>query len=80
MGTCAWWTVEEFADVTRRSPAAVRAAIARGTLPAVRIGRRWFIDPVYFQRKFEQAARAIDHDTRRGERPIDDSSPQKGSA
>jgi len=56
--TGTWWTVEEFAERTRRSPAAVRASIARGDLPAVRIGRRWFIDSQYFARQFEDAARA----------------------
>ena len=58
--TGTWWTVDEFAELTHRGPAAVRASIARGDLPAVRIGRRWFIDPKYFERLFEEAAHAVE--------------------
>ena len=55
--TSAWWTVDEFADRTRRTPAAVRASIAAGDMPAVMIGRRYFIDPAYFEGLFSEAAR-----------------------
>ena len=54
-----WWTVTEFAALTHRTEAAVRASIARGDLPAVRIGRRWFIDPAYFAQEFEKAATVV---------------------
>lgn len=56
--TGAWWTVDEFAERTRRTPAAVRASIARRDLPAVLIGRRYFIDAGHFDRLFAAAARA----------------------
>jgi hypothetical protein len=39
-----WMTVEEFADVMRTTPAAVRARLERGRVPgAVKEGRRWLI-------------------------------------
>ena len=55
-----WWTVEEFADLTRRTPAAVRASILRSKVPAVRIGRRYFINSTYFELQFEKAAREVE--------------------
>ena len=37
-------TVEEFAELTHRTPSAVRASILRGEIPANKLGtRRWFI-------------------------------------
>ena len=37
-------TLNEYAKRNGRSPATLRQRIARGTLPAVKIGRDWLID------------------------------------
>ena len=51
-------TVEELAHYTRRSQAAVRAALKRGELPAVKLGRRWFVRRCDLERLFDDAANA----------------------
>ena len=51
-------TVRELAQATRRSEAAVRASLKRGELPAVKLGRRWFVRRQDIDQLFEQAAQA----------------------
>jgi len=47
-------TVEEFAQATKRTAAAVRASIARGDLPAHKLGScRYFIRKKDIDRMFE---------------------------
>ena len=53
-------TVEEVAAATRRTPSAVRQAIGRGQLAAVKLGRRWFVRRRDIDRMFERAARAVE--------------------
>lgn len=51
-------TVEEFAAITRRTPAAVRSSIQRGEIPAHKLGtRRWFIRWQDVEQMFEEARR-----------------------
>ncbi len=49
-------TVEQFAAHTCRSRAAVRAALKRGELPAVKLGRRWFVRRRDIEKLFDRAA------------------------
>ena len=52
-------TVEEFAKLTGRSAAAVRYSIARGDLPAHKLGsRRYFIRKQDVHRMFEEVRHA----------------------
>lgn len=51
-------TVEEFAAITRRTPAAVRSSIQRGEIRAHKLGtRRWFIRWQDVEQLFEEAHR-----------------------
>ena len=50
-------TVEQVAQLTHRSESAVRAGLKRGELPAVKLGRRWFVRRRDIDQLFEQAAR-----------------------
>lgn len=52
-------TVRELAGLTRRSEAAVRASLLRGELPAVKLGRRWFVRRRDLDRLFDDAARRV---------------------
>jgi hypothetical protein len=52
--------VEEIATATRRTPAAVRAALKRGEIPAVKLGKRWFVRRADFERLFDRAAREVE--------------------
>lgn len=36
-------TPDHIAEITGQSPATIRAICARGDLPAVRIGKRWYV-------------------------------------
>ncbi len=47
-------TVEEFAELTRRSASAVRASILRREIPARKFGRRWFIRMRDVHRLFDE--------------------------
>ena len=51
-------TVEEFANLTRRTASAVRASIQRGEIRAHKLGtRRWFIRWRDVERMFEEVGR-----------------------
>jgi len=47
-------TVEEFAELTRRSASAVRASILRREIRARKFGRRWFIRMRDVHRLFDE--------------------------
>ena len=52
-------TVEEFADITKRTPSAVRAAIARGEIRAHKLGsKRWWIRWRDVEQMFEEGTGA----------------------
>ena len=53
-------TVRELAGLTRRSEAAVRASLLRGELPAVKLGRRWFVRRRDLDRLFDEAAQRLE--------------------
>ncbi|MCZ6572519.1 MAG: helix-turn-helix domain-containing protein [Planctomycetota bacterium] len=58
-------TVEQFAELTKRTAAAVRLSIARGDLPAHKLGtRRWFIRPQDVHRMFDEARKQRDGGTK----------------
>jgi len=62
-------TVQELAAMTRRSPSAVRAGLKRKELPAVKLGRRWFVRRRDVERLFDAAAGEREAGHRQAARP-----------
>ena len=52
-------SVSDLAEATGRTEAAVRASLRRGHLPAVKLGRRWFVRRKDLDELFERAKQRV---------------------